>query len=134
MNRLPFHRVRSRQPLSDEDFAAIRRNVLQHVREPRATRAGWWVGLAAAAVIAVFFFTIPREEVKVPTVAPPVRQVAAVAPVVPALAAEPAAVQPARPPARRRRKHLPTQAAAAQPVRIEFQTADPSVRIIWIAQ
>lgn len=129
MNRLPFHRVRGEVPLTDADFAEIRRNVLMKVSR-RQTHAGRWMALAAAAAVAVVLF-VPSQDVSVPvTVSNPRPAVISVGQPPAVQAAEPAAphVEAAVPRKKRSRR------APSAPVRMEFQTADPDVRIIWIAQ
>ena len=120
---------KNEMPLTEQDFAEIRRNVMREIG--RRSHPGRWVALAAAAVIGFVLLMVPREDVQVPNAAP----VRTVAPQIEAPAILPAT--PARSPARPRttRRHTRTQQqASSTPVRMEFQTADPDVRIIWIAQ
>ena len=116
-----------------EDREALRRAVLAQVHAPMAPRRAWWgAGLAAlAAAVLLVFLVHPRP-----------------APVVAALpSVPPAPVQPTEPaplpsPAVkvvRVARHRPTpppleRAAGPGASRIEIQTSNPQIRIIWLAR
>jgi len=132
-----MNEFRSTQPLSEDDFVVIRRNVLTAI----ATRKRFFpiamrFAFAAAIVIAIGVAFIARrpapvviETVKQPLVVanPPV-VIASVAP-----APVTRVVAHHRP--HRRATHARAQYASATPqnIRVEFRTSDPDVRIIWIA-
>ena len=129
--------LRGPLPLTDADFATIRANVMTRVR-PRRTSVfalRWAFAMLAAAFAGVFSYK------SLVSVEPP----PAVAPVV---AKPPAVIEPVRitqetpsplpPPAPRVARH---RAATPQPLnqpihqptfRLEIQTSDPDIRIIWL--
>ncbi|MBV8546122.1 MAG: hypothetical protein JO093_15910 [Acidobacteria bacterium] len=128
---------RSKQPLSEEEFAAIRRNAMSEIAArksflPIAMR----FALAAAVVIAIGVgFVVKRPApVAIETVKQPV--VIKKAPIAVATVADPPATRiVAHHPRHRRATHPRAEYAAASPqnIRVEFRTSDPDVRIIWIA-
>jgi hypothetical protein len=135
---MKMNEFRSQQPLSEADFAAIRRNVMTTI----ATRKRFFpiamrFAFAAAVVIAIGLAFIARRPVApaVMTVRKPeilkapiaVVAVPAPSPVTPVVAVHH--------PRHRRTTHPRAQyASAPQPnIRVEFRTSDPDVRIIWIA-
>jgi hypothetical protein len=129
-----LNEFRSKQPLSEEDFVAIRRNVMAAI----ATRKRFFpiairFAFAAAVVIAIGVAFIARQP------APPViaaRPVLDKPPIAVATIAPPTAVGVvAHHPRHRRATHPRAEYAAAsqQNIRVEFRTSDPDVRIIWIA-
>ncbi|HSY50568.1 MAG TPA: hypothetical protein VLC46_17310 [Thermoanaerobaculia bacterium] len=132
---------RSRQPLNDDDFAAIRRNVMTTIASRRERRFFPLVmrfALAAAVVIAIGLAFLVRRPAPPAGIA--IGKPAIVIPVQPATVVASAAVpQPITPVAHRprhRRPHSSQNAfalAAQQNIRVEFRTSDPDVRIIWIA-
>ena len=132
-----LNEFRSTQPLSEDDFVAIRRNVMTAIAArkrffPIAIRFAF----AAAIVIAIGVAFVARrpapvviETVKQPLfVAKPPIAVATAAPL-------PIARVVAHHRPRRRVTHPRAQYASATPqnIRVEFRTSDPDVRIIWIA-
>jgi hypothetical protein len=146
---------RSRQPLNDDDFAAIRRNVMSTIaarRERRLFPIVMRFALPAAVVIAIVAALIPRRPIVRTTQQPgnviakhnsitqqPIIQVTQ-------LAINPATRQPGnlatpqpsnqstqRLTRRTRHHHAPQIELVKQNIRVEFRTSDPDVRIIWIA-
>ena len=129
-------------PLNDRDFAEIRSNVLREIA--RRQRRNSWVlaGSVAFAVLAMVFVLMPRrvenragEAAGAPprTVAVPVAHLSG------APAASPVRVVAKHP--QHHRKHHRAQpqpiaiaSSERQPITIELQTANPDVRIIWIAR
>jgi lysylphosphatidylglycerol synthetase-like protein (DUF2156 family) len=130
---------RSQQPLNDDDFKTIRRNVMTTIaarRERRIFPIVMRFALAAAAIVAVVIALIPHRQTAPTTIAvtathPPVVISAAPAPV----AVAPVAIaQASRPVTHRVRHHrTPHVELARQNIRVEFRTSDPDIRIIWIA-
>jgi hypothetical protein len=131
---MKMNEFRSTQPLSEEDFAAIRRNVMVSI----ATRKRFFpiamrFAFAAAVVIAVGVVFVSRPVPKIiekqPVVAekPPIAAAAITPPLVTPVAAHH--------PRHRRATHPRVEYASAtqQNIRVEFRTSDPDVRIIWIA-
>jgi hypothetical protein len=131
---------RSRQPLSDDDFAVIRRNVMTTIaarKERRFLPLMMRFALAAAVVIAIGLSFIVRRPA--PPAANAIRKPATVitatpAPVV-ASVTIPLPVTTVAHRTHHRRAHSPSVFAVAtqQNIRVEFRTSDPDVRIIWIA-
>lgn len=131
---------RSQQPLNDDDFAAIRRNVMTAVAARNKRRLFPIVmrfALAAAVIVAIGIALVPRRAATPAAATPSKRTVViASAPVqAPVSVIAPVTTQPpiARV-AHRPRRHLsPHIELARQNIRVEFRTLDPDVRIIWIA-
>jgi len=131
---------RSRQPLSDDDFAAIRRNVMTTIaarRERRFLPVMMRFALAAAVVLAIGLAFLVRRPAAPAAIA--IRKPATVitappAPVVASVTIPPPVTTVAHR-THRRRAHSPNvfAEAAQQNIRVEFRTSDPDVRIIWIA-
>jgi hypothetical protein len=134
---MTMNEFRSTQPLSEEDFVGIRRNVMTAITArkrfvPIATRFAF----AAAVVIAIGVAFIARRPA--PIVIGTVKQPLVVAkpPIAIATVASAPVTRVVARHARHRRAPRPrAQYAAATPhnIRIEFRTSDPDVRIIWIA-
>lgn len=134
---MKMNEFRSKQPLSEEDFVAIRRNVMSEISArksflPIAMR----FALAAALVIAIgITFIVKRPApVAIETVKQPV--VIQKAPIaVATVVAPPATRVVVHHPRHRRATHPRAQYASTtqQSIRVEFRTSDPDVRIIWIA-
>lgn len=135
---------RSRQPLNDGDFAAIRANVLATIaarNERRLLPIVMRFAVAAAVVIAVgsAFFVRRAAPIAVTTKAPVPAIVTSHAtpppPIVVAVTTKPPEAPVALRPRHRRLPHSEgvTTVASHQNIRMEFQTSDPDVRIIWIA-
>jgi hypothetical protein len=130
--------MRGPVPLTDADFAAIRASVLARI-ETRRRPNGWYFALAASVLVAMLSMIVARQPVVAPpSSAPfaalrghllPVTREEAVAyqRPSPASAGEGGAKRRVRV-AHHRKPHRPPTAVA----RIELQTADPDVRIIWI--
>jgi hypothetical protein len=126
-------------PLTDADFARIRANVLAEVRTRRSFFA---FRFAFASLAAVFAVVISWNALRVPVLelAPPSQprpHLAFTIPVPPLPAAEERrTVPPRRPPAEAVAAPRITPAIVhqpeSQPVRLEIQTADPDIRIIWL--
>jgi hypothetical protein len=128
-------------PLTDADFARIRANVMSEVRPRR--RTFFALRLAFAALLMAFAGAVSWNALRVPALElpPPSRprpHLAVTFPVPPIPAAEEqrpvvtvrAHVAPVAAPRSTRITHQPV--ALAQPVRMEIQTADPNIRIIWL--
>jgi hypothetical protein len=124
-------------PLTDRDYAQIREAVMREVRRPQpAVRRPVFAFAFAAVVIAFVSIVVVRQPLTRPsdTLSPHRGERAYVAT---------AAVVAPRPAERGeggrrpgeghhpKRKHRPTQLAT---VRMDIQTADPDVRIIWFAR
>ena len=135
----------NQMPLNDRDFAEIRANVMREI-ERRRTRGVWLTAASVAfAVLAIVFVLIPRPIPKnagriagaTPKQALPVIHLSE------APAASPApTVVAANPPKKHYRQHHrkpkpelePIAIASSEPMTIELQTANPDIRIIWIAK
>jgi len=138
--------------ISEADYAAMRREVWRRIESGRGARsssfgAGRLVLAAAgllAAVLSLFLLArkSPQESpvasarpaVVEPPPAPPNPTVSSAGPAPsPAHAAEPVRVAVSRPPrSARRRPVAPAGDSAVE--RIEFRTANPNVRIIWLVR
>jgi hypothetical protein len=127
---------RSRQPLSEDDFAAIRRNVVTTIAaRKRFFPVAMRFAVAMVVMIAIGVAFVVRRP------APPVvimvkKPVIVKAPIAIAVIAPPPVTPVAAHRPRRRRAIHPRAeyAAATQPdIRLELRTSDPDVRIIWIA-
>lgn len=146
-------------PLTDRDYAEIRARVHAQLARERRQRIAWRVAAAAAILASVLLLRAPR--MTFPGAAPRVVTAtlpdAPGTSAAPALAEAPAeasagatAIAPVTPPGaatpettRRdpRRASQPVSVANhdatessrdSQPLRVEIETADPDVRIIWI--
>ena len=131
---------RSQQPLNDDDFATIRRNVMKTIaarNERRIFPIVMRFALAAAVVVAIGIALIPRRTTPTPVaVTTTTTQPPAVIPIAPApIAVAPVAVAQANRPVVHRPRHhrAPQIELAHQNIRVEFRTSDPDIRIIWIA-
>jgi hypothetical protein len=125
-------------PLRDSDFAEVRREVLAKLerRRPIAPIV-LRVALATAAAIALVFIFLPRPQ-------PPAKLPAAVHKTVPIVAPPAPAIEvaqhpPVKPSPKPRHKAEQIVASTGGPpsdsdITMNIQTADPNVRIIWIAQ
>ena len=132
-----MNQFRSEQPLSKEDFAAIRRNVMTTIAtRKRFLPIAMRFAIAAVVVIAIGVALVVRRPAP-PAVVRTVRKpVIEKAPVAVATIAPPT-ITPvvAHHPRHRHVTHPRAEYTAAIPpnVRVEFRTSDPDVRIIWIA-
>ncbi|HEX9160330.1 MAG TPA: hypothetical protein VF980_01385 [Thermoanaerobaculia bacterium] len=125
-------------PLSENDFSAIRANVMSTiaVREARLAWTTRGAELALAIIVVVtgtYWWTLTRE---VPFQAVHhIRIVVPTAPVMhPAASVQPRQVAEHHPGSKS--KHVSLLAAAARhedPIRVELTTGDPDIRIIWIS-
>lgn len=130
-------------PLTDADFARIRANVLAEVR-PRRRPFAFALRFAFAALMVAFAGAVSWNALRVPAVDfPPPSQpqphITRTFPVPPLPAAEGSAPSTI---VRRVPRRLPAVEPVAaplivppplaQPVRMEIQTADPDIRIIWL--
>jgi hypothetical protein len=132
-----MNEFRSKQPLSEDEFAAIRRNVMTAIaarNQRRFLPIAMRFAFAAVVVIAIVVVLIRRPApVLIETAKKPL--VIEKAPIAAAVIAPPQVVRVAHHP----RHHRATQARAQyasniqQNIRLEFRTSDPDVRIIWIA-
>lgn len=155
----PLTNYRSTQPLDDADFASIRAAVMNgvtRVDERRSPTVVFRLAFAAAALAMVLIgFLVMRSPAR-PAVDPGTAgqstMAAGPSPAVETTAAEPAvaapaaAVRPDEPEVARHTQSARVLSASntasspdtsapddATPIRIELQTSDPDVRIIWLA-
>jgi hypothetical protein len=116
MNELPF---------GEDVFAEVRKDVMARIARPRKVVPVW--AYAAAAIAVVIMLVYPKRE-ELPVNAPAHPRVAqAFQPALPALDADWIVRATPKP-----KKHH-VRPAVIEPVRIEIQTGDPDVRIIWIS-
>ena len=124
---------RAAQPLSDDDFAEIRSAVMTSIAVRERRQPLLFVMRLAFAIVAIAMMTLmwPRQR---ETVRPIVTTKAVVIPAQPVLVAErrPEAAGPAGRRPALHKAHHEHHAAEQVAVRLELQTADPEVRIIWI--
>jgi hypothetical protein len=131
--------LRGPLPLTDADFAQIRANVMERVR-PRRTSVftfRWAFAMLAAAFAGVFSYKSlqvpvepPSRPARVTVSAPPIVASPAPLPVLPAPRVAHRRVTTSRP---RPRSHQPPTTNHQLPTyRLELQTADPDIRIIWL--
>ncbi len=131
---------RSQQPLNDDDFAAIRRNVMTAIaarNERRLFPIVMRFAIAAAVIVAIGLALIPRRAAT-PAAATPAKRTVVIAsapapapvPVVAPVMTQPPITRVAHRPRQHRAPHIDL---AHQNIRVEFRTTDPDVRIIWIA-
>jgi len=126
---------RDEVPLSEADYAAIRRNVMASVRVPVARRPPiWQFAFAAAAMIAIAFLTIraPVKDTRQPPITAPRQARTVVVHTEPQSPRAPAMVVARKQHHHRARPRKSEMQTAA--MRIDIQTADPNVRIIWFAR
>lgn len=109
-------------PLGDEDFLAIRRNVMQQIAAPRSNWLGVFLRASFAVALMVFFVTRVVERPA------PLAEIPKRTPIVIAEKHKPEKPKRAH---HRKPKKEPVQIAAA-PVRIELHTSNPDIRILWI--
>ncbi len=131
---------RSQQPLNDDDFAAIRRNVMTAIaarNERRLFPIVMRFAIAAAVIVAIGIALVPRRAATPAAAAPAKRTVIiastpapAPAPIVAPVTTQPPITRVAHRPRQHRAPHVEL---ARQNIRVEFRTSDPDVRIIWIA-
>jgi hypothetical protein len=131
---MKMNEFRSKQPLSEKDFAAIRGNVMRAIAAqnpffPIAMRFAF----AAAVVIAIGVAFVARRPapVVIETVKRPV--VIEKAPVAVAAVAIPPVTRAVARHHRATRSRAQYASVPQQNIRVEFRTSDPDVRIIWIA-
>ncbi len=133
-------------PLDETDYSAFRRGVWQRIeaeggvarrRLPRAGRLVLAGGLLAAALLAVFLSIRPRSEAFQPA-EPRLAAAPATAPAVGPMPAAQGSPEPAADEtissAPRARVRPVAPAGPQSVVKIEFQTANPGVRIIWLVK
>jgi hypothetical protein len=134
--------LRSEQPpFSEEDRAAMRRGVWREIeartaaegafRPARLVPAG--AAVLAAVLVAVLWLRPPASAPEAPALAAVTKNPATVAEAAQRPPVEDSFRQPAAghaPPYTRPRRREPE----GVPVRIEFQTANPEVRIIWLVK
>lgn len=131
---------RSQQPLNDDDFAAIRRNVMTAIaarNERRLFPIVMRFAIAAAVIVAIGIALVPRRAATPAAATPAKRPVViasapapAPAPIVAPVTTQPPITRVAHRPRQHREPHIEL---ARQNIRVEFRTSDPDVRIIWIA-
>lgn len=150
--RLSFHEFRADHPLTDDDFASIRRAVVNEIHSPERRPASTFLKPAIATavvvvlVVAALVLSHPWPAAPIASrTSPPVAVRHATPPVVvkaPPPEAEVAAVpetptRPARPHHTHRSQAAPAALVATveqEPITIQLQTSNPDIRIIWIAQ
>ena len=130
--------VRSTQPLTDDDFAAIRANVMATIaarNERRVLPIAMRYAIAAAVVIAIGIAFVARRPAPAPARVRKPEAAIETAKAAPPPAATPIMTLTPQPIARvaHRPKHRPAPHPQYQNIRMEFRTSDPDVRIIWIA-
>ena len=132
---------RSQQPLNDDDFAAIRRNVMTAIaarNERRLFPIVMRFAIAAAVIVAIGIALVPRRAAtpaaatttKHPAVIASAAPAPPPAPIVAPVTTQPPITRVAHRPRQHRSPHIEL---ARQNIRVEFRTSDPDVRIIWIA-
>jgi len=136
-----MNEFRSKQPLSEDDFVAIRRNVMTAIaarNQRRFLPIAMRFALAAAVAITIglaFLARRPAPEIVETAGKPPVIEKAPIAVATVAPPPVPVTRVVAHQPRHRRAAHPRAEYASATPqnIRVEFRTSDPDVRIIWIA-
>ena len=127
-------------PLRDEDFAEVRRQVLARVERRQIAPIVFRFAMVTAALIAlvVIFFARPQPPIKPPVAVhktvPDVAQTLLSAPGQPRVPAPHKETTHKR---QRRSEQLIASSGGPPPdseITMNIQTADPNVRIIWIAQ
>jgi hypothetical protein len=132
---------RSQQPLDDDDFAAIRRNVMSTIaarNERRLFPIVMRFAIAAAVIVAIGLALVSRRAATpVATAIKTTKHPEAIASTAPAPVPVPEPAPIVAPVARvvhRPRQHRAAHIELAhQNIRVEFRTSDPDIRIIWIA-
>ena len=120
---------RSQLPFGDDVLAEVRKNVMARVTRPRPWLAAWSLAATAAAIAVIVMLVIPRGEDFPVTVPGGLRAR-------PTFTLRRTGSQPVPMNVRavpKRKPHHRQPAIAEVPVRIELQTSDPDVRIIWIS-
>jgi len=135
---MKMNEFRSQQPLSEEDFGAIRRNVMTTIAaRKRFLPIAMRFAIAAIVVIAIGVGFVARRPASpvVITVKKPAIKKAPIATVIATVAPPPVTPVAVHHPRHHRATHPRAEyAAAIQPnMRVEFRTSEPDVRIIWIA-
>ena len=125
-------------PLTDQDFAQIRSNVMREIAR-RQRRSSWLLaGAVAFAVLAMVFVLIPKNDagrIAGATQKKPPARISVAPAILPATPVATAQVRPIKHHHHHRRtRPLVMAFAARQPMTIELHTANPDVRIIWIAK
>ncbi len=126
-------------PLGDDDFAEVHARVMAKLarREPRPVALAFRFAFAAAAIAVVAFLLIPRSTAPKKTPVAEARRpsvVASAAPrAVPAIVPQPRPAKLLPSPKTPRPQTVAAIGAPPPDMRIEIQTGDPDVRIIWIA-
>jgi hypothetical protein len=125
--------MRGPLPLNDADFAAIRASVRARIERPRRA-FGWYLAFAASVVVAVLSAVVARQPVARPAdgvrASRPHPATVSVAGITAAPHVSPHPKQQRRETRRWSGREARTPVVAV--ARIEFQTADPDIRIIWI--
>lgn len=135
--------LRGPLPLDERDFTEIRGRVLQKIATRPLLPVALRFALAAAAVIALVFVLLPRQgPQKPPPLTRPLAPLGAT--LSPPARGEGVRVRTERPeivravPEPKKPKPVAVASSGAPPadtdMHIEIQTADPNVRIIWIAR
>jgi len=127
-------------PLTDADYAAIRRNVLAAINPKRRFSLAFRLAFAAIVVTFAVLITPRPSPPQIPmTVDRAKLAVATPPPITNSQPPTPNHQSPQHPapstqhPAPGPRHSAPNAPSPLPPVRIEIQTSDPDVRIIWIA-
>ena len=129
-----LNEFRSKQPLSEEDFVTIRRNVMTTIaKRKRFLPIAMRFAFATVVMIAIGVAIIARRPAAPVIATKPIVRTPPIA--VATIAPPPVAPVVAHHPRHRRATHPRAEYASApqQNIRVEFRTSDPDVRIIWIA-
>ena len=119
-------------PFADEDREALRRAVLAQVQAGADPRRAWWgaaLGVLAAAALIIFLVRPNPAQLTTALPSSPPAPVQTLEPPLPS-----PAVKPVRAPRRRATPRPLEQAAGPGVSRIEIQTRNPQIRIIWLAR
>jgi hypothetical protein len=120
-------------PLDDRDFAEVRRNVKAKLERHRIAPVVFRFATVAAAAIVLAIIFLPRSQ-PLPNAPPP----AVTRPYVQPQITQPVPTQLAPQPKAENRRAAPRHKTGSPPpdseITMNIQTADPNIRIIWIAR
>jgi hypothetical protein len=127
-------------PLRDADFAEVRRKVQARLERRPVAPVAFRFALATAAVIALVFVLLPRSQAPHTTPVSVHKTVPGVAQTLLSAPGQARVPAPHKDPTHQRQRapeHLIASTGGPPPdadITMNIQTADPNVRIIWIAQ